>query len=192
MTKYALQTVLLIALTITCTTGIKSQNISLTGSDNTVVVTGTSTLHDWEMELLEFKTTAEINKNDDGSFEVTNAVFSANANNLTSDNSLMDKKTHEALRAKKAPEISFRQSTPITLDIEGEKSFRIKGNLKFAGHANSVSIPINVTSQDDGSLLVKGTATLLMTDYNMEPPTAMFGTVKAGDEIKVTINLKLQ
>jgi hypothetical protein len=49
-----------------------------------------------------------------------------------------------------------------------------------------------VTSQDDGSLLVKGTATLLMTDYNMEPPTAMFGTVKAGDEIKVTINLKLQ
>lgn len=192
MIKYALQTVLLIALTITCTTGIKAQQVSLTGNDNEVVVTGTSSLHDWEMILSEFKTTAEINKNEDGSFKVSNAVFTANANNLSSDNSLMDKKAHNALEAKKAPEISFKQSTPVTIPEGGEKSFQAKGTLKIAGKTNSVSIPVSVITKDNGKILVKGTVTLQMTDFDMEPPTAMFGTVKAGDEIKVSVNVELQ
>jgi polyisoprenoid-binding protein YceI len=191
MTKYALQTVLLIVLTITGTTAINAQKLSLTGTNNSVVVSGTSTLHDWEMNLSEFKTTAEISKNDEGSFVVSNATFSADANNLSSDNSSMDKKAHDAFDAKKTPEISFRQTASATIPAEGKKSFSIKGNLKIAGQTNSVSIPVSVTAQDNGKLRVKGTTTLLMTDFDMDPPTAMFGTIKSGDEVKVTINLEL-
>jgi polyisoprenoid-binding protein YceI len=192
MIKYALQTVLLIALTIASTTTIKAQSLSLTESNNSVVVSGTSSLHDWEMILSGFKASTKVNQQDDGSVVLESAVFTADANNLSSDNSMMDKKAHEALNAKKAPEISFRQSETVTIPSGGEKSIRIKGNLKIAGQTKSVTIPLRVTSQSDGTLLVKGTLPITMSDYKMEPPTAMFGTIKAGDEVKVNFNLNLK
>lgn len=192
MVKYALQTVLLIALTIASTTAIKAQSLSLTGTNNSVVVSGTSSLHDWEMILSGFNASTKLNQQDDGSMVLESAVFTANANNLSSDNSLMDKKAHEALNAKKAPEISFRQSETVTIPAGGEKSLRIKGNLKIAGQSKSVTIPVNVTPQSNGSLLVKGTLPITMSDYKMDPPTAMFGTVKAGDEVKVNFNISLK
>ncbi|WP_291854886.1 YceI family protein [Marinilabilia sp.] len=192
MIKYALQTVLLIALTITSTTTIEAQNLSLTGTSNSVVVSGTSSLHDWEMILSGFKASTVINKQDDGSVVLDNAVFTADANNLSSDNSLMDKKAHEALNAKKAPEISFRQSDAVTIPAGGAKSFNMKGDIKIAGQTKSVSIPVSVKSQNNGTLQVKGTLPITMSDYQMEPPTAMFGTVKTGDEVKVNFNLSLK
>ncbi|MBN2280116.1 MAG: YceI family protein [Candidatus Marinimicrobia bacterium] len=183
---------LLIALTIASTTAIKAQSLSLTGTNNSVVVSGTSSLHDWEMILSGFNASTKLNQQDDGSMVLESAVFTANANNLSSDNSLMDKKAHEALNAKKAPEISFRQSETVTIPAGGEKSLRIKGNLKIAGQSKLVTIPVNVTPQSNGTLLVKGILPITMSDYKMDPPTAMFGTVKAGDEVKVNFNISLK
>ncbi|WP_010662499.1 YceI family protein [Marinilabilia salmonicolor] len=192
MTKIALQTLLIIALTLVSGTTTKAQKLNLTGTNNSVVVTGTSSLHDWEMVLSDFRATAEVTHNEDGSYTLTNAGLTGDANKLSSDNSMMDNKAKDALRAKKAPELTFRQSTPLSIEAGNEEKVHIKGNLKIAGETKPVSIPINLTIQEGGKVLVTGTATVLMSDYKMDPPTAMFGTVKTGDEVKVNIKLELK
>jgi polyisoprenoid-binding protein YceI len=192
MTRFALQTLLIIALTIISTTATKAQTLNLTGNNNSVVVTGTSSLHDWEMVLSDFRATAEVTQNDDGSFTLTKAGLTGDANKLSSDNSMMDKKAHEALEAKKAPALTFRQSAPLNIQAGNDKKVQIKGNLTIAGETRPVSLPINLSYQESGNITVKGTATIQMSDYEMDPPTAMFGTIKTGDEVKVNINLELK
>ena len=40
-----------------------------------------------------------------------------------------------------------------------------------------------------GKVQFTGSYTLKMTDFSVKPPTAMFGTIKTGDEITVKFNV---
>lgn len=183
MNKYALHTVLVIAISLICTTSIKAQSLTLTGNNNKVTVEGTSSVHDWDMVLSQFKASGEYNGSGE-STTIKQAAFEAKAENLSSDNSLMDKKAHDALKVKKHPEISFQQIGEVKVPASGNKSLSIKGNLTIAGKTNEVTTPVRVGYSGD-KVAIEGTATIKMTDFDMEPPTAMFGTIKAGDEVKV-------
>jgi hypothetical protein len=40
-------------------------------------------------------------------------------------------------------------------------------------------------------MVCKGSKKIKMTDFNVEPPSFMFGSVKTGDEITVTFDVTL-
>ncbi|MEQ8470353.1 MAG: YceI family protein [Marinoscillum sp.] len=64
------------------------------------------------------------------------------------------------------------------------------GKLKKAGTERE--IPVTATySKESGSQKISftGSVSIKMTDFNISPPTAMFGTMKTGDE--VTIEYKI-
>jgi len=97
----------------------------------------------------------------------------------------MDKKTYEALKSEKNPTISF-QSTRAAV-LSGDKVIII-GKLSVAGATKEISIP--VTAKIAGNtLMISGSYSIHMPDYGMERPTAMMGTIKAGENIKVVFNL---
>jgi len=168
---------------------LQGQTIKLSGTDNSVGVSGTSSLHDWEMELKEFKATADLATNSEGTTLVEKAVFSADANNLSSDNSIMDGKAHDALDAEDQPEILFRQKGSLPLEITNGKTIIIEGTLKIAGETKPVQIKANYTLSAENQLTINGETKLKMTDFGMKPPKAMFGTIKTDD--LVTVNFKL-
>jgi len=43
----------------------------------------------------------------------------------------------------------------------------------------------------DGSVMAKGLVPIKMTDYGIKPPTAIFGRVKTGNEVKVNFELTI-
>jgi len=62
--------------------------------------------------------------------------------------------------------------------------------LTIAGVDREVTL--DLTIQKAGATLnVKGTLSLLMTDYGITPPKAMLGMVKADPKIKITFEVLL-
>jgi len=43
----------------------------------------------------------------------------------------------------------------------------------------------------DGTVIAKGSVPIKMTDYGIKPPTALFGRLKTGDDVKVNFELSI-
>lgn len=141
-------------------------------------VDGTSTIHDWTIESNEV--VGKLNVNASGA--VTSVELNMKAESLKSGKSGMDKKVYEAFDTKKNPSIAFK-STSITMNPDG-KGGVAKGNLTMAGSTGVVDVPFSLDSST-GNWVFTGEVSMLMTTFKMSPPTAMLGTIKAGDEVKV-------
>jgi polyisoprenoid-binding protein YceI len=105
----------------------------------------------------------------------------------------MDKKTYEALKAEQFSSINFRMKTGEILSESGnEFSGTITGNLFIAGQTKEINIPFHGNVLEDGSVNVKGKVNLKMSQFNIDPPTAMLGTLKTGDDISIVYSFEFE
>lgn len=143
-------------------------------------ITGTSTVHDWESNVASFEVTGRY---EDDRFLNVRAVIPAHK--IESGNGIMDDKTYDALKAEKHPNIIF--AAPELLIRNGKAQG--KGTLKIAGVSKDIAIDAVSKHTSSGMIQVKGKVSLKMSDFGIEPPKAMFGTLTTGD--LVTINYEL-
>ena len=47
-------------------------------------------------------------------------------------------------------------------------------------------------SYTNGKIMLSGEKDFKLTDFNIEPPTAVFGTIKTGDEVVIHYNIQLK
>ena len=95
----------------------------------------------------------------------------------------MDKKMHEALKTAAFPNISFKMTEVQQFDEN--KLVALKGDLTIAGVTKEITLSAQATTNPDGLVSFSGGNAILMTDYGIVPPVALFGTLKTGDEIKL-------
>jgi polyisoprenoid-binding protein YceI len=118
------------------------------------------------------------------SIESISGVFSINSSTLVSDNKDRDKHMYELLKSSITPTISFT----ITSIVKVEDKYRITGDLTM----NNVTKEINSLStigETDG-LTMNGDFSFLLTDFNLEPPTMFFLTVRDQIDIKYNFNFE--
>jgi hypothetical protein len=65
----------------------------------------------------------------------------------------------------------------------------MQGSLRIAGQERPVRVPVVVQQQRDGSLRAQGALPILMTDYGITPPTALFGVLRTDNRIVVKFDL---
>jgi hypothetical protein len=66
------------------------------------------------------------------------------------------------------------------------------GKLSIAGTSKETEVLGTVKyNAADQSFTLTGVKKMNMTDYNVEPPTALFGTIKTGNAISITYNAKI-
>mgnify|MGYP003651137110 CR=1 len=181
--------ILWIAFTIVPLT-ISAQSFSLNNGEGEVTVTGTSTLHDWE-EVAEQKSGSITVDNTGELPKITSLKFVVEAESLKSGKGAMDKNTYKALETKDHKQIVFefksmKSISPITATSNKYKVVAT-GNLTIAGSTNSIELPFNLNI-NGGKVLLEGKKALKMTDYNIDPPKALLGTITTGDEIEVHYN----
>ncbi|MGH2916330.1 MAG: YceI family protein [Steroidobacteraceae bacterium] len=85
----------------------------------------------------------------------------------------------------KGTEISFR-STAVRPDADGQ--YRVTGDLQLAGGVSLVAFDLAIG--DDGE--VTGSAAVKQTDWGIKPYSALFGTLKVADEVRVSIDARLR
>ncbi|SMD36866.1 Polyisoprenoid-binding protein YceI [Reichenbachiella faecimaris] len=172
--------ILTIFIISSCTFFSKAQTLKIEKGASTMEVQGTSSLHDWKSTVEEF-TVEAILKED----QINNIQFSAIVKSIKSGKSGMDGNTYKALKEDKYPEIKFVSSQ---LNILKDRLIGT-GQLTIAG--KSKDIPINLIIKQNTTTTVNGNVKIKMTDYDITPPTAVFGTIKTGDEITIQFNFTL-
>lgn len=152
-----------------------------------LLVQGTSTVHDWEVEATEFNAETRLKIDENAVSQVSHIMVTAPAESLKSGKSLMDKKMQEALKSDKFPEIKF--SLKENKEIKGDKAI-ISGMLTIAGQTREVDVTVKFDAKNPQKFEVTGEVPLKLSSFKIDQPTAMMGTIKTGDEIKVKFDLK--
>jgi len=167
------------------------QNTYFLAKDYRVTIHGTSNLRDWQ-ETVE-KVTGDMVAvlNVDGSVNLVSVDIRMDVNSIKSDmGSIMNNKTYDALKSNLNPEIIFTLNVPVKLIQvkRGENTFTLRGNLTLAGLCKPVTMEVNLFILGEGRLQFEGRQAIKMTDFGVKPPSALFGTMKAGPDI--IINFK--
>ncbi|OYW17172.1 MAG: hypothetical protein B7Z54_08700 [Sphingobacteriales bacterium 12-47-4] len=159
-----------------------------------IVIEGTSNIHDWEMKSDKGECNASYTLNSAGVLTSHNSLlFNIKAETLKSGKSAMDKNTYKAIGTEKYPYISFT-STSATVKHNGGNSYTITsaGKLTIASVTRQVTLVANCTLTADKSLRATGSYKIKMTDYNVTPPSIMFGAIKTGNEVTIKYDLTLK
>lgn len=148
-------------------------------------ITGTSSLHDWEITTDKASGSSSMHLNGNQITDVSSLQFTIPAKSFKSGKKAMDENTYKALKASEFPNIKFSISNVKIAQKEGnEASFSGNGNLTVAGVSQVVQI--DATGRvDGGKIYFEGKKDLKLTDFNIDPPTAMLGTIKTGNEITI-------
>lgn len=105
----------------------------------------------------------------------------------------MDNNLYKALRADDSPTVSYIMATFEAAPGEAKDTFTLhtEGTLSIAGKENKLAMDVVAKRLPDGTLKATGIVPIKMTDYGIQPPTALFGRLKTGDEVKVNFDLTL-
>ena len=111
-------------------------------------------------------------------------------------NRQMERDMYEALRSEANPVIEF-QFDALTGGIEhdidsGRYRATIAGTLTLAGERRGVKILIEAERVGRDRFRLRARLPLRMTDFSIAPPTALFGMVKAKNELVVHFDLYLR
>lgn len=169
---------------------LAAQSFQLSRNEGEVKVTGTSTLHDWE-EVAEQRNGSMAIDQSGELPSISSLSFTIEAESLKSGHDGMDKNTYKALNTNKYKEIVFKMGEVKSISpvVSTTNKYKVvaSGNLTIAGKTNKVDLPFTLTV-NDGKVILEGTKPLKMTDFGIEPPKALLGTIKTGDDIEVHYN----
>jgi polyisoprenoid-binding protein YceI len=105
---------------------------------------------------------------------------------LESGKRIMNNKTYDALESNDHPKISFQLRSVENLYAAGSRfSGKAKGKLTIAGNSKMVTIPFSGKMNGNDEFSVNGDYSLKMSEYGVEPPSAMLGSLKTGDEVTI-------
>lgn len=157
------------------------------------VISGTSNLHDWTADVTKMQISSNLDISSNKFAGISSATVVVDANAIEgSEGSIMDGKIRDALKAEKFPRITFQTTKPITiLPTSEETSVSVSGNLTIGGTTLPVTLIFKTAILPNGEIEIKGTQKIRMTAFKLEPPTAMFGALKTGDEVVVTYSIVL-
>jgi len=151
-----------------------------------IIIEGTSNIHDWEMKTNSKQGGAVLEMQDGKLTGISKLQVSVSAESLDSGKGAMDKNTYKALNTKKHKNIEFKLDEVKKIEAGSNNSYKINGlaTIKIAGVAKQVAVIFTATLNGQ-NLRIDGQQKINMTHYKVDPPTAMFGTIKTGEEITV-------
>src|SRR5262245_1352904 len=160
-------------------------------------IEGTSTIHDWTCKATALDAAIEL---DPAAVQLAAAppkmlkkvLVKVPVKSLKCGHGGMDDNLYKALKAESEPEISYiLASFEPADDVATEFTLKTVGTLTIAGKENKLAMDVSAVRLPDGTVKATGTVPIKMTDFGIKPPTAVFGRIKTGDEVKVKFELSV-
>jgi polyisoprenoid-binding protein YceI len=165
-----------------------AQSFELVPSESKLIINGTSNLHDWTITSSSFG--GSITFDDVSTGSIKNLKLVVPSISLKSGKKGMDKNTYKALKTDDFENIKFLliEVTSINNSDTNNYNIEVKGDLSIIGNTKKIPVKFNILI-NSSNVCIEGSKKIKMTDFGVEPPKALFGTITTGDEI--TIDYKL-
>lgn len=162
---------------------------------------GTSTLHDYKSIsnkiISEFITNSDnfvdfITNKDGAKFNLKTIipVISLKHNKFNED---LDDNLYDAMNEEEYKDIVYELTSykSTVLPDSGKNWYLLNtiGNLTIASVKKTIEMKAIVYNTSDGTIHFKGSKLINMEDYNIEPPSMMFGMLKTDKFVTISFNL---
>lgn len=179
------------ALCIFLFSQIAAQEQTYQVQDFTISILGASTLHDWKVatnEIAEYPEAIII----DEELQVKDFGFKVPVDGMDGGRGpSMNKKIKKALKSTEHPFVIFTQTQAIAIENIDGSTMSTTGLLTIAGVEKEITIEV-IASKNEGQLVFTGKYPMKMSDFDIEPPTAMFGQIVTKDDITIEFELIYQ
>jgi len=163
-----------------------------------VTIEGTSSLHAFHCKTNKIMAYVDVDPGYTKDLtKIARPIVSVKVNivvrTLTCGNGQMDKNMYGTLNADANPIIKYTLSDyDILAGSASPAAFSAKtsGTLTISGKEKVIDMKINAERLSDGKATARAEQAILMTDFGINPPSFMLGTLKVGNEVKVKFNLK--
>lgn len=160
-------------------------------------IDGEANVRSWGADVEEVRGTLVLTELEERSIEnLTPDLFkqmtlTIPVESLESGSGGLNKNMRKYLKEKNHPNITFRldEVTNIEAQEDGTALITANGVINAAGKDHNVTMNVTASINSDGSINFTGEQELLMTSFDIEPPTAVFGTVRARDEMLISFNV---
>ncbi|GAA4312494.1 YceI family protein [Compostibacter hankyongensis] len=156
--------------------------------DHVIKIHGSSNIRDWTESVQKASGGASISWNNDGSFDLNASSLVMVVQSIKSKKgSVMDEKTHKALKSEKYPVIEFALTTPLRSVLAYANGYAVtaSGNLSIAGVTRPVQIRVKLFTTGRRRIVAEGSCQINMLDYGIDPPAALFGMLKVTEDITI-------
>ena len=161
-----------------------------------VSIDGTTNVKDFfcSSNKLFAQQSAELNREDSEKIGFNNAALVFNLSSLDCGNNGMNKDLMKAMKADSYPVISVKLTDAQIeqgkkLSPYGWTTIKINVSISMAGSTKNVFIIVQGKQAGNNHYRFVGQHSMLMTDFGITPPTALFGMVKVKDAIIVKFDL---
>jgi len=165
----------------------------ITSKDNVMKLSGTSTLHKWDMNASVFKGHASFEFKPGSETDLTalkSLTFVLVVANLSSGESGLDKNAWKALKTTQFKNIVYKLTSAAVSPQSGNKYLlKTNGNLTIAGVTKPITMDVECVVSTDGGIICTGTHQLNMTDYAVNPPKFMLGAMTTGDAVTLSFTM---
>jgi polyisoprenoid-binding protein YceI len=157
-----------------------------------VRIEGTSTLHDWKMEGATIDGSIAAPSLEQWQNDASKVAVAIPVTSIKSEHAKMDKLMAEALKASANPTIRYELTSAVLTESGPALQLDTRGKLTIAGVTRDVAMQVNGTREPGGAYVLTGQLPIRMSDYGIKPPTAMMGTIRTGNDVKVTFRWAVQ
>lgn len=187
--KFLINSQSFIFLFLICGFQCLSQTFELTPGASTMTIQGSSSLHDWEMKVGNMNGEIRIDGTENEIRGIDFLNFSVVAESLDGGKKGMNKDAYEALKTGtfKTIDFKFEKLNSVTC-TSGNCQLSIQGTLTVAGDSKAIDVALDAHPSED-RIVFTGRKSLKMTDFNVEPPRAFLGLIRAYDDVLVKFEL---
>lgn len=163
-----------------------AQTYNVNNGASDLKVEGTSNIHDWELKAEQLQGSMKVQMEDGQLVQIDQIQFTVVAESLKSGKGGMDKNTYKALNTDKHKNITYQLQKVNNLDCTSQSNCKVtaSGVLTIAGTKKNVDVVFDAKVNGD-KIILSGNKKIKMTEFNVDPPTAMFGTITTGDDVNI-------
>jgi polyisoprenoid-binding protein YceI len=98
----------------------------------------------------------------------------------------MDNNAFKALEEGDHPNITIKLKRA---SLSGNK-WKVTGDLQISGSTRTENFDV-ITKMEGNKVVLSANTAFKLTVFGVDPPTAVFGTIKTGDEVTLNIEMNL-